>query len=167
MKNFLTKIFNHAFFAIGTALGAGVLGMVALVQLYDYFWGKGTTESVVENPVERALSDGNTEGPLKTLYVSHVPGPFLSREDGSPVGYVFIDVSVEVSGEEAFTAANENLDTLIARFTEALKTTGVGKADRPGEVDYDRLAKTFLALARDEVHLRGIMAVRVSEAEEP
>lgn len=166
MKNFFLNLMDKGFFSIGLALGAGILVMVGVIQAYDYLWGTGPTEAVVKNPVERALISGAVEGPVQTLHIRRVPGPFLGRDGSKILGFVFLDVAVEIAGEEQFSAASENLDTLMARFSEHLKTTGVGRSDLPGEVDYDRLAKTFLTMARDEVSLRGIQSVRVSEAEE-
>lgn len=165
MKKFLSGIFNHAFFAIGIALGVGVLGMVGLVQVYSYFWEEEDQLAVVENPVGRALSGDQPSGPVQTLHIKRVPGPFLSIEDNSVIGFVFLDVAIDIAGQEQYDLADASLAVLVARFTESLKVSGVGRADLPGEVDYQRLAKTFLTLARDETDLRGITSVRVSEAE--
>ncbi len=164
MKKILDKLFNHAFFAIGIALGVGVLSMVGLVQLYGYFWAEESQESVVENPVERALSEGQPGGPVQTLHI-RMPGPFIVGRDETPVGFVLLDVAIDISGEDQFNVAQENLDTLFNAFTNVLKAGGVGRADLPGEVDYDRLAITLLRVARDEVDLKGITSVRVSEDE--
>lgn len=165
MRKIFSGIFNHAFFAIGVALGVGVLGMVGLVQFYSYFWEEEARVAEIENPVERALSGNQPAGPVQTLHIKRVPGPFLSADDNSIIGFVFLDVAMEISGQEQYQIADANLALLVARFTESLKSSGVGRADMPGQVDYERLAKTFLALARDEVDLRGITSVRVSEAE--
>jgi len=162
---FFSGIFNHAFFAIGIALGVGVLGMVGLVQLYSYFWEEEDRVAVIENPVERALTGDQSDGPVQTLHIKRVLGPFLSSEDNRVIGFVFLDVAMDITGEEQFRLVDASLAVLVTRFTESLKITGVGRADMPGVVDYERLAKTFLALARDEVDLRGITSVRVSEAE--
>lgn len=166
MKKLIGKLFNHAFFAIGVALGIGVLAMVGLVQVYDFFWGTGPTESVVENPVQRAISDQEPAGPTETLHIRQIPGPFISREGGEFQGVVYLNVALEVAGEANFHAAEEQLDQLVLRFGEVLKRDGVGRSDLPGLVDYDRLARTFLAVARDEVDLSGITRVTVSEGED-
>lgn len=165
LGKFISGIFNHAFFAIGIALGVGVLAMVGLVQVYSYFWEEEDRVAEIENPVERALSGDQAEGPIQTLHIKRVPGPFLSVGDNSVIGFVFLDVAMDISGVEQYATADANLAVLVARFSESLKSSGVGRTDMPGEVDYERLAKTFLALARDEVDLRGITSVRVSEAE--
>ena len=119
----------------------------------------------IENPVERALAGDQAQGPVRTLHIKRVLGPFLSAQDNSVIGFVFLDVAMEIAGDEQYAIADANLAVLVARFTESLKSSGIGRADMPGEVDYERLAKTFLALARDEVDLRGIASVRVSEAD--
>jgi hypothetical protein len=165
VKKIFSGIINHAFFAIGIALGVGVLGMVGLVQGYNYFWGEEDQAAEVENAVERALTGDLVDGPSQTLHIKRVVGPFLSPEDNQPYGAIFLDIAVDIVGDDQFQNANDNLAALLASFNQSLRTTGIGRADLPGEVDYERLAKTFLSLARDEFDLRGITAVRVSEAE--
>ena len=104
-------------------------------------------------------------GPVETLHIKRIPAPFLFAEGNSPIGYVFLDIAIDVAGVEQYQKADANLAILMAKFNETLKTGGVGRTDLPGEVDYDRLAKTLLNLARDELDLRGITSVKVSEAE--
>jgi len=164
MKKFFEKLLEQGFFAIGVALGVAILAMVGLVQAYTYFWGDDNQELVIENPVQKALSEVEPGAPVETLYLRKVPGPFLTPDSPEPIGVVFLDIAIEISGQEAFQAASDNLDVLLARYTEILKTTGANRSDLPGEVDFDRLGKTFLTLARDELSLKGITAVTISEA---
>ncbi len=165
MGKFFSGILDHAFFAIGIALGVGILVMVGLVQIYGYFWAGDDQTAKVTNEVERQLTQGQPTGPIETLHVKKIVAPFHSPEDNKPLGTIFLDVAIDIAGAEHYQNVDSNLPAVMARFNESMRVNGIGRADLPGEVDYDRLAKTFLTIARDEFRLRGITSVRVSEAE--
>lgn len=165
MNKLFSGMINHAFFAIGIALGIGLLGMVGLVQIYSYFWEEEEQVAEIDNPVERELSRDQPVGPNQTLHIKRIVGPFYSPVDNEPQGTIFLDIAIDVAGAEQYQLVDENLANLMTRFNESMRETGIGRADLPGEVDYQRLGNTFLVIARDEFQLRGITAVRVSEAE--
>lgn len=164
LKRILFRILEKEFFAITVAVGAAVLGMVALVQTYDYFWGETIEQGEVDNPVERALVGGDPEGPIETLNIRGIPAPFVGQNGEASVGVIFLDVEMDLAGEGNFDLAKDQVEVLGQRFADALRNTGFGSEELPGEIDGQRLAQTFLVIARDELSLRGITAVRVADA---
>lgn len=164
IRTFFAKLLSNGLVTATIALGVGILGMLALLKGYDAIWGEGPTSSVAVNEI--ALPDDSAEeGPEKTLYVRGFPVPFLDQADGKPIGYVWVTVAVKVAGDDAYQALSDGLDPLLESFTETLAKDGAGRRDEPGIVDYDRLAKTFLTLARDGQGLQGIRQVTVSADE--
>jgi len=135
---------NGILIAIVALLG-GLAAMAALFFAFDAPREPETTPAV-EPPEVPAETPGDDEA-LFTLFIRNVPAPFLEPRSGEVVGYIFLDVAIEVGGEQARVRAEDNLDALSASFSLALASAGAGRVDAPGLPDFDRMAGMFQAEA--------------------
>jgi len=104
-------------------------------------------------------------GELYPVEIRSIPVPFVSS-DGTVQGYVFLDGTLEVYGKPARLKAGEVLGNIVMDFTAAIAQDGAGKATKPGEVDFDRLAGILLELAQQNIGEEVVVRAVVREPEE-
>ena len=75
----------------------------------------------------------------------------VSPDDGTVLGFVFLDVTIEVIGEGAQQRAEARREEIMDLFSIAMAEKGAGMDGQPGAVDYDRLAALFFQIARADV----------------
>lgn len=167
LKNLLERFFSNSLVHIFLAVSVGVAAMILLFLFYDQVW-TDTPEESEEVSEPAAGSDGAVliAGEVIPIHISSVPVPFVGGTNGAPLGYVFVDITLEVIGEPAFQKANAALETMELDFTAGLRDRGAGMVSRPGVVDYDRLAAEFLALAEVQVGKPGVARVVIRASEE-
>jgi hypothetical protein len=166
LKQILDKILDNSGVLAGIAVVLGVGAMALMFLIFDNSFDEARPGSEVVSELAGGGSDGLAEGEVFPLYIRSIPAPFVSPEDGSVLGYVFLDVTLEVAGSEARQRAEAALDGLIMDFTERVNEGGVGMPSRPGVVDYDRLAGLFMELAQAEVGVSGIARVVIQASQE-
>ena len=166
MSKVLVRLFNNGLVVVIAAILAGLASMALLYFIFTAIWGDDPAGTLPSEAPPQAIEEGQAE-PLESFFLSAaaVPAPFLSRDDGSVLGYVFLDVTIEVRGEEAYSRGQGAMEAMIQAFTRELKNDGVGKANQPGVIDYERLAKTLLAVAGDEVGQANIGEVLITGSE--
>ena len=166
MSKVLVRLFNSGLVVVITAILAGLASMTLLYFIFIAIWGDEPASTLPGEAPPQTVEEGQAE-PLESFFLlaEAVPAPFLSRDDGSILGYVFLNVTIEVRGEEAYSRGQGAMDAMIQAFTRELKNDGVGKANQPGVIDYDRLAETLLAVAGDEVGRANIAEVRITGSE--
>ena len=163
MSKALVRIFNNGLVVVLAAILGGMASMVVLYFIFTAIFGnEPTIPDVDEAPIEALEGEGTQALESYFLTAGAIPAPFLSRDDNSVLGYVFLDVTIEVKGEMAFAQGEEAMDDMIQAFTGKLSVEGVGKANQPGIVDYDRLAQTLLSVAGEEVGTDYVAEVRVT-----
>ncbi len=166
LKRILRKILGHSGVLVVVAIVIGAGAMALLFVIFDGLFDdpRPGSEAVSElaDSDQAALADGE----VFPIQIRSIPAPFISPEDGSVLGYVFLDVTLEVAGSEARQRAKEVLDGLVMNFTEQVSENGVGMPSRPGVVDYDRLARMFMNLAQAEIGVPGIARVVIQASEQ-
>lgn len=138
----MASLKGNAILIAALALAGGV---AAMALLYFIFTSASEPEAVSEPAAVGPAAPA--EGETFTLFVRNVPAPFRDPGSGEVVGYLFLDVAFEVTGEEARAAAEERLDLVSASFSMALSAAGAGKAEAPGVPDFERIAGIFRAEA--------------------
>ena len=163
MKNLLERFFSNSLVHAAIALLAGVAAMIALFLFYEQVWTDtpGESEAVSDLATD---SGGLIAGEVIPIHINSVPVPFVGGDDGAPLGYFFVDITLEVIGEPALQRANAALDSMVHDFTAGLSERGAGMTSYPGIVDYDRLAAEFLALAQVQVGNQEVARVVIQAA---
>ena len=166
MKQIFSKILDNSAGLAVIAVALGIVAMALMFVIFDNAVDKPRPGSEVVSQLAQSGPEGLAEGALFPLHIRGIPAPFISPGDGTALGYVFLDITLEVAGDEARQKAEAALDGLIMDFTEQVSKSGVGMPSRPGVVDYDRLARIFMELAQAEVGGRGIARVVIQASQE-
>lgn len=136
-----------------TLVGVAV-GVLAMVFLFVVF-SRAPNENPAPSETPIAVSENNEAtlalGEVFPVAINDLPAPFVSPDDGTVVGFVFLDVTIEVIGEGAQQRAEARREEIMTLFSIAMAEQGVGMDSQPGAVDYDRLAALFLEIARADV----------------
>ena len=90
-------------------------------------------------------------GEVFPVAIKGMPVPLVSPDDGTVLGFVFLDVTIEVIGAGAQQRAEARREEIMGLFSKAMTEKGAGMDGQPGAVDYDRLAALFLEIARADV----------------
>ena len=160
VKGVFRKILDNSAMLALVSLMLGAVVMVGMFLVFENAFDDPRPEPEVVSAFVEG-SEELAEGEIFQIPIRSIPAPFISPEDGSVLGYVFLDVTMEVAGEDAKERAEDSLAVLITEFTELLAEDGVGMSARPGVVDYDRLARVFMELAQVQVGQSGVARVVV------
>lgn len=153
-----------------TLVGVAV-GVLAMVFLFVVFSGApnedpapseapGETPSAVSESTEVTLATGE----VYPVALKGLPAPLVSPDDGTVLGFVFLDVTIEVIGEGAQQRAEARREEIMNLFSIAMAEQGAGMDSQPGAVDYDRLAALFLEIARADVGAREVARIIILPA---
>ncbi len=166
MKQIFSKILDNSGGLAVIAVVIGAFAMALMFVIFDNAFETARPGSEVVSQLAQNGQEGLAEGELLPLHIRGIPAPFISPGDGSALGHVLLDITLEVAGDEARQKAEAALDGLIMDFTEQISKGGVGMPARPGVVDYDRLARIFMELAQAEVGVPGIARVVIQASQE-
>jgi len=161
VRKILDKIFGNSLVLAVIAIVLGVAVMALLFLVFDDTQPEPVTVSQPVGEEDKTQADGE----IFPLQIKSIPAPFVSK-DGAVLGYVFLDVTLEVAGDAARQQAAAALDNLKMDFTREISQTGVGMAAQPGVVDFDRLERVFLALAEEQIGNSRVVGVIVLATEE-
>jgi len=149
-----------------TLVGVAV-GVLAMVFLFVVFSGApnedrapSETPSAVSESTEVTLATGE----VYPVALKGLPAPLVSPDDGTVLGFVFLDVTIEVIGEGAQQRAEARREEIMNLFSIAMAEQGAGMDGQPGAVDYDRLAALFLEIARADVGAREVARIIILPA---
>ncbi len=149
-----------------TLVGVAV-GVLAMVFLFVVFSGApnedpapSETPSAVSESAEVTLATGE----VYPVALKGLPAPLVSPDDGTVLGFVFLDVTIEVIGEGAQQRAEARREEIMNLFSIAMAEQGAGMDGQPGAVDYDRLAALFLEIARADVGAREVARIIILPA---
>jgi len=149
-----------------TLVGVAV-GVLAMVFLFVVFSGApnedpapSETPSAVSESIEVTLATGE----VYPVALKGLPAPLVSPDDGTVLGFVFLDVTIEVIGEGAQQRAEARREEIMNLFSIAMAEQGAGMDGQPGAVDYDRLAALFLEIARADVGAREVARIIILPA---
>lgn len=136
-----------------TLVGVAV-GVLAMVFLFVVF-SRAPNENPAPSETPRAASENSEAtlalGEVFPVAIKGMPVPLVSPDDGTVLGFVFLDVTIEVIGEGAQQRAEARREEIMTLFSIAMAEQGAGKDGQPGAVDFDRLAALFLEIARADV----------------
>lgn len=80
------------------------------------------------------------------------------------LGYVGLDLQLEVDGEEVAQRVEDNLPIVRHAVNMALSERGAGRADNPRMIDYAGIAATVKDAANTALHEPLIIAVQIQSA---
>lgn len=84
--------------------------------------------------------------------------------DGEVMGYVLLDLSLEVAGPEEISRVNERLPALKAAFLRDVTATPIGKADAPLVIDYEALTARLREVANRELPQPDVLRVLITQS---
>ena len=136
-----------------TLVGVAV-GVLAIVFLFVVF-SRAPNEDKAPREAPSAVNENSevtlARGEVFPVAIKDLPAPFVSPDDGTVVGFVFLDVTIEVIGEGAQQRAEARREEIMNLFAIAMAEQGAGMDGQPGAVDFDRLAALFLEVAKADV----------------
>ena len=152
---------GRKFLVIGLVLGLLIGGAGA----GGYFLFMGGEEENANTPAtaEQAVPEKETK-PIKTAFVKldRLSAPLVSN--GRVVGYVLLDLSLEVIGSENEVRVAQRLPALKASFLREVTTTPIGKPDQPMIIDYESLTARLTEVANRELDEELILRVLVTQS---
>ena len=123
---------------VGLVLGIALGGGVAAVLLPS--GGDEAAEDAEQAEVPDAEAEAETAVPAEvlTVAVTRLPVP-LADAQGEVLGYMFVDLSLEVDGMDSQSYVAARVPRLRDAYLRRLSGQQLTLADRPGALDYDRL----------------------------
>ena len=120
---------------VGLVLGIALGGGVAAVLLPS-----GGDEPAEETAETEPEAEAETAEPAEvlTVAVTRLPVP-LADAQGEVLGYMFVDLSLEVDGMDSQSYVAARVPRLRDAYLRRLSGQQLTLADRPGALDYDRL----------------------------
>lgn len=121
---------------VGLVLGIALGGGVAAVLLPS----GGDEEPAEETAAAEPEAEAETAVPAEvlTVAVTRLPVP-LADAQGEVLGYMFVDLSLEVDGMDSQSYVAARVPRLRDAYLRRLSGQQLTLADRPGALDYDRL----------------------------
>ena len=163
MIKILNKLFGNSILLALVGLATAALALVFLFLVFSS--GPAEQEAVQESSNETAEIIMAT-GEISQIFITNLPAPILAPEEGAVLGYVFLDVTIDVIGDDARERAQAGIATLQEKLSTAMTEKGAGMAGQPGVVDVDRLAGLFSHVAGAEVgpeYIAGVVVLPVDE----
>ncbi len=164
LRKLIKWVFGKSIMLTLVGVAVGVLAMVFLFLLFS----GGPTEDLTPSEAPSAVSENSEAtlalGEVFPVAITDLPAPFVSPDDGTVVGFVFLDVTIEVIGEDAQQRTEARREEIMTLFSIAMAEQGVGMDSQPGAVDYDRLAALFLEIARADVGAREVARIIILPA---
>ncbi len=116
---------------------------------------------VVEEVVEEAPVEPEEE--MSYIEIKRMPAAILAK-DGTVMGYVFLDLKVEVPADRDPAYVQVRLPRIQSAMLKDIATHGVTVPGKPGVIDYDGLNRRFTKVANEVVGGNRIKSVFVFRA---
>jgi flagellar basal body-associated protein FliL len=87
----------------------------------------------------------------------------LVGEDGKVIGSIFIDLRLAVRGTTDQAYLSQHLHDVRMAILKALASAGVGRAEAPLEIDYERVAAMILSAANQALDRPVVQEVSIPE----
>ncbi len=138
--------------AAGLLVGAGGAGAYFLFMAKD----KAASAPVAAKEAPKP--------PKTTSFVKleHLSAPLVSN--GKVLGYVLLDLSLEVKGSADELHVAQRLPELRAAFLKDVTDTPIGKPDQPMMIDYDALTTRLRTLANQQLGEEAVVRVLVTQS---
>lgn len=121
---------------VGLVLGIALGGGVAAVLLPSGGDEEPAEETAAAEP--EAEAEPAVPAEVLTVAVTRLPVP-LADAQGEVLGYMFVDLSLEVDGMDSQSYVAARVPRLRDAYLRRLSGQQLTLADRPGALDYDRL----------------------------
>lgn len=145
-----------------------IIGLVAGLVLggggaAGYFLFAGGDEPAPEEAVPAEVEE-EVEAPTETSFIKldQLSAPLVS--DGRVLGYVLLNLSIEVEGSDNELLVAQRLPALKAAFLRDVTETPIGKPDQPMMIDYDSLTKRLKSVANRELGANVVHRVLVTQS---
>lgn len=128
-----------------------------------YFLFLGNEEQASAS-VETPAPPPAEEKPVETVFVKleRLSAPLVSND--RVMGYVLLNLSLEVKGTENEVKVAQRLPALKAAFLRDVTTTPIGKPDQPMIIDYESLTSRLTEVANRELGEDMILRVLVTQS---
>lgn len=145
-----------------------IIGLVAGLVLgggaaAGYFLFADGDEPASEE-VAAAEVEEEAEALAETSFIKldQLSAPLVS--DGRVLGYVLLNLSIEVEGSEHELLVAQRLPALKAAFLRNVTDTPIGKPEQPMMIDYDSLTKRLKSVANRELGSKVVHRVLVTQS---
>lgn len=141
----------------------GLLGGLAVGGGLGYYYSKnaGGNEAATKEEVKVA-----PKGPLIDIDFERIAVPIYAKTDNGQrfLGNYFVDIAVQVRGEENQIAVRRAETQLQHAFVSAISRTDLMRADSPLELDVDKVGDLLKRKANEVLGGKIVEAVRVKNA---
>jgi len=151
LRKLIKWVFGKSILLTLVGVAVGVLAMVLLFVVFSGAPNEDKAPSEAPSAVSESSEVILATGEVYPVAIKGMPAPLVSPDDGMVLGFVFLDVTIEVIGESAQQRAEARRGEIMDLFSIAMAEKGAGMDGQPGAVDYDRLAALFLEIARGDV----------------
>jgi len=150
---------GRKFLVIGLMLGLLIGGAGA----GGYFLFMGGEEDASASVTGTEIPEKAAK-PVKTVFVKldQLSAPLVSN--GRVMGYVLLDLSLEVKASEHEVKVAQRLPALKAAFLKEVTSTPIGKPDQPMIIDYEALTSRLTSVANRELGEELILRVLVTQS---
>ena len=139
-------------------LAAGLLVGGGIAAAYFLFQGPQKTEMVAAAPPPPPPPPENTT----FVKVDRVSAPLV--HDGQVLGYVLLDLSLEVKGNANELLVAQRLPALKAAFLKEVTREPIGKEDEPLIIDFEKLTERLRKAANQELGKAAVLRVLVTQS---
>lgn len=149
----------------GLLLALGILGGILLGGAVMYLLdGSGPASETAGEPAgEEETKPPEPAVDLLVVEVQRFSVPLITEEKDL-LGYVWVDIAIEVDGPENQSYVSARLSELRDAFLRDLYTRQTADPERPGALDFDLLQRRLEAVAKRVMGEERLLAVRIVNA---
>lgn len=144
---------------VGLVVGLGVGGGGA----YLYFMDGQNNAPDAEFEAEVAAEPEEPDDP-QYVEIKRLTGPLIS-ETGGVLGYVFLDVSLEVNGTDDQEYLSGRRAILQDAFLKEMSANPMSRPGQPGVIDYEGLQERFRRVGNGALNNQMIRRVLITRAQ--
>lgn len=142
----------------------GLLGGLALGGGLGYYYSKNAADSSPDSGTEEVKKE--LKGPVLSIDFERVAVPLYSKSDSGSrfLGNYFIDLVVQVRGEDRQIAVRRAETQLQHAFVSAISRADLMREDSPLELDVDKVGRVLQDKANEVLGQGVVEAVLVKNA---
>jgi flagellar basal body-associated protein FliL len=138
--------------------GGGVYGGLVFMGGDD----GATPEPVVE---EEVVEEVEAAPPVDLVYlaVERMPAP-LVNQNGDLLGYVFLDLALEIAPGDNQSYVSERLPRIQDAFIRAISANGLTRPGTNGQIDYDRVIGYLMDTVNNTLGEGYVVSISITRA---
>jgi flagellar basal body-associated protein FliL len=149
---------------VGTLIGLTVGVVGAFLWLSNKDEASSEEEEVVEEVVEP--SEEEVAIPAVSyiyLYIERMPAALVD-ENGRTVGYVFLDITLELHDSEEQSYVSARMPRVKDALLRAISKNGLTRPGTSGQMDYDRVSSYLLEASNAAIEKEYVTGVYITRA---